>query len=265
MGNQKNSLEATCASEVCNYRGKDVCSFKQGEYCPMYTERKADEELKKDATEEAKPKQENAGSEVKVPALTREKVTIFATLDEDMLKAINEAGATYGNTMVRLEERVIDDFIAAKTAPSPEKQEVNELERFIRDDNNRAKAESDAKKLYSLLTQDPIEKFAGKRFTRKDIVKRTTLSNSGALAELAMLAAFGFVRYTGGKMEEFEFEFRPEQIHATVRRQVLAMMTEVAKDYTRYKALIEQDKTLNKKQRDHEIAALKAEFRKLLA
>lgn len=206
----------------------------------------------------------NAESEVKVPALTREKVTIFATLDEDMLKAINEAGATYGNTMVRLEERVIDDFIAAKTAPSPEKQEVNEVERFIRDDNNRAKAESDAKKLYSLLTQDPIEKFAGKRFTRKDIVKRTTLSNSGALAELAMLAAFGFVRYTGGKMEEFEFEFRPEQIHATVRRQVLAMMTEVAKDYTRYKALIEQDKTLNKKQRDHEIAVLKAEFRKLL-
>ena len=206
----------------------------------------------------------NAESEVKVPALTREKVTIFATLDEDMLKAINEAGATYGNTMVRLEERVIDDFIAAKTAPSPEKQEVNEVERFIRDDNNRAKAESDAKKLYSLLTQDPIEKFAGKRFTRKDIVKRTTLSNSGALAELAMLAAFGFVRYTGGKMEEFEFEFRPEQIHATVRRQVIAMMTEVAKDYTRYKALIEQDKTLNKKQRDHEIAALKAEFRKLL-
>lgn len=264
MGNQKNSLEATCASEVCNYRGKGVCSFKQGEYCPMYTERKADEEPKKDAPEEAKPKQENAGSEVKVPALTREKVTIFATLDEDMLKAINEAGATYGNTMVRLEERVIDDFIAAKTAPSPEKQEVNEVERFIRDDNNRAKAESDAKKLYSLLTQDPIEKFAGKRFTRKDIVKRTTLSHNGALAELAMLAAFGFVRYTGGKMEEFEFEFRPEQIHATVRRQVLAMMTEVAKDYTRYKALIEQDKTLNKKQRDHEIAVLKAEFRKLL-
>lgn len=206
----------------------------------------------------------NAESESKVPALIREKVTIFATLDEDMLKAINEAGATYGNTMVRLEERVIDDFIAAKTAPNPEKQEVNEVERFIRDDNNRAKAESDAKKLYSFLTQDPIEEFAGKRFTRKDIVKRTTLSNSGAMAMLAMLSAFGYVRYTGGKTEEFEFEFRPEQIHATVRRQVLAMMTEVAKDYTRYKALIEQDKTLNKKQRDHEIAALKAEFRKLL-
>ena len=206
----------------------------------------------------------NAESEIKVPALTREKVTIFATLDEDMLKAINEAGATYGNTMVRLEERVIDDFIAAKTAPSPEKQEVNEVERFIRDDNNRAKAESDAKKLYSLLTQDPIEEFAGKRFTRKDIVKRTTLSNSGAMAMLAMLSAFGYVRYTGGKTEEFEFEFRPETIHATVRRQVMAMMTEVAKDFVRYKALIEQDASLNKKQRDHEIAALKAEFRKLL-
>lgn len=264
MGNQKNSLEATCASEVCNYRGKGVCSFKQGDYCPMYTERKVDEEPKKDVPEEAKLKQENAGSESKMPALNREKVTVFATLDADMLKAINEAGAAHGHMMVRLEERVIDDFIAAKTAPTPEQREVKDVETFIKDDNNRAKAESDAKKLYSFLTKDPIEQFAGKRFTRKDVVKRTNLSNSNALAELAMLAAFGFIRYTGGKMEEFEFEFRPEAIHATVRRQVLAMMTETAKDFVRYKALIEQDPNLNKKQRDHEIAALKAEFRKLL-
>lgn len=207
---------------------------------------------------------ENAGSESKMPALNREKVTVFATLDADMLKAINEAGAAHGHMMVRLEERVIDDFIAAKTAPTPEQREVKDVETFIKDDNNRAKAESDAKKLYSFLTKDPIEQFAGKRFTRKDILKRTNLSNKGALAEIAMLAAFGFIRYTGGKMEEFEFEFRPEAIHATVRRQVLAMMTETAKDFVRYKALIEQDPNLNKKQRDHEIAALKAEFRKLL-
>ncbi len=29
-------LEETCASEVCNYRGKGVCTFKKGEYCPLY-------------------------------------------------------------------------------------------------------------------------------------------------------------------------------------------------------------------------------------
>jgi len=220
-----------------------------------------------DRTAQPKPKTES-GSEAKTAAapleLNREKITVFATLDADMLKAINEAGAAHGHMMVRLEERVIDDFIAAKTAPTPEQREVKDVETFIKDENNRAKAESDAKKLYSLLTDAPIEEFAGKRFTRKDIVKRTNLSNSNALAELAMLAAFGFIRYTGGKIEEFEFEFNTASIHATVRRQVLAMMTETAKDFVRYKALIEQDKTLNKKQRDHEIAALKAEFRKLL-
>ena len=264
MDNQKDSLEATCASEVCAYRGKGVCSFKGGENCPMYVECKTGDKKEDAVPEEAKPKQENAGSESKMPALNREKVTVFATLDADMLKAINEAGAAHGHMMVRLEERVIDDFIAAKTAPTPEQREVKDVETFIKDDNNRAKAESDAKKLYSFLTKDPIEQFAGKRFTRKDVVKRTNLSNSNALAELAMLAAFGFIRYTGGKMEEFEFEFRPEAIHATVRRQVLAMMTETAKDFVRYKALIEQDSNLNKKQRDREIAALKAEFRKLL-
>ncbi|GEM_PF-5866468 len=30
------SLEATCASEACAYRGKGVCDFKEGQFCPMY-------------------------------------------------------------------------------------------------------------------------------------------------------------------------------------------------------------------------------------
>lgn len=30
-------LEETCASEVCAYRGKGVCTFKEGQFCPMYT------------------------------------------------------------------------------------------------------------------------------------------------------------------------------------------------------------------------------------
>ncbi len=34
-----NKLENSCGSEVCAYRGKGrgVCSFKQGDFCPMYT------------------------------------------------------------------------------------------------------------------------------------------------------------------------------------------------------------------------------------
>lgn len=35
---KKRTLEATCASEVCAYRGKGVCNFVEGEdFCPMYT------------------------------------------------------------------------------------------------------------------------------------------------------------------------------------------------------------------------------------
>lgn len=29
-------LEETCASEVCNYRGKGVCTFRKDQYCPLY-------------------------------------------------------------------------------------------------------------------------------------------------------------------------------------------------------------------------------------
>lgn len=274
MAKKQESLEATCASEVCAYRGKGVCSYKEGEYCPMYVECKSvenDEEKDLKAPEERiatpKPKTPKDGQkqEKGAPKLTRDKITVFATLDEEMKKAIDAAATANGQILVRLEEKVIDDFLAAKNAPTPEQTEVKSVADFINDDNNRAKAESDAKKLYSFLTKDPIEEYAGKRFNRKDIVKKTNLSNKGALAELTMLEAFGFIRYTGGKVEEFEFEFKADQIHRTVRRQVTVMMTEVAKDFARYRALIKNDSSLNKKARDHEIATLRAEIRNLLA
>lgn len=36
---EEDNLEATCGSETCAYRGKGVCRFKAGEFCPMYTQK----------------------------------------------------------------------------------------------------------------------------------------------------------------------------------------------------------------------------------
>ena len=36
---EEDNLEATCGSETCAYRGKGVCHFKAGEFCPMYTQK----------------------------------------------------------------------------------------------------------------------------------------------------------------------------------------------------------------------------------
>ena len=35
-----NKLEMTCASETCAYRGKGICQFVEGEFCPMYIRKK---------------------------------------------------------------------------------------------------------------------------------------------------------------------------------------------------------------------------------
>ena len=35
----RESLELTCNSDTCAYRGKGVCTYKTGDYCPMYTEK----------------------------------------------------------------------------------------------------------------------------------------------------------------------------------------------------------------------------------
>lgn len=216
----------------------------------------------------AKPRKKSPAKEQKQEQeqqFTREKVTVFATVDENMRKAIEAAATEHGHLLVRLEEKVIDDFLAAKSAPTPEQSEVQQVENFIKDENNRAKAESDAKRLYSFLTKIPIEDFAGRKFNRKDVVKRTNLSHSGCMAELHMLEAFGFIRFTGGDYDEFEFEFRPAEIHRLVRRQAMAMLTECAKDFTRYKVLLENDKGLTEEQRKTEVESLKEEFKALLA
>lgn len=34
---KRKKLEETCDSNVCAYKGKGVCSFVEGQYCPMYT------------------------------------------------------------------------------------------------------------------------------------------------------------------------------------------------------------------------------------
>ena len=33
-------LEDSCASEACAYRGQDICTIRNGEYCPMYIKKK---------------------------------------------------------------------------------------------------------------------------------------------------------------------------------------------------------------------------------
>lgn len=36
---ESKKLEETCDSNVCAYKGKGVCSFVEGQYCPMYTKK----------------------------------------------------------------------------------------------------------------------------------------------------------------------------------------------------------------------------------
>lgn len=40
--NGKRRLEETCGSKMCGYRGKGVCDFVEGMYCPMYLEKEED-------------------------------------------------------------------------------------------------------------------------------------------------------------------------------------------------------------------------------
>lgn len=224
---------------------------------------KASARKKEKASSEA---QKTAHKEENAPVVG-ENVLIYATRNEGMLKALNEAAAANGITeCVRLEGKVIDDYLAANVAPTPAQSEVMKMEEFVSNDNNRIGAEEDAKRLWGFLTNnEPIENCTPERkFNRPMVVKRTTLSNNGARNVLNLLFTFGFIQFTGGKNEEFYFNISDESRTATVRRQAIGMMSEAAKDFVRYRSLLFANPSLTAEQRIKEIDSLKNEFLKML-
>lgn len=217
-------------------------------------EQKAIEAVTPTAEEDtANAQKQDAGAQ----SFDKNKVLVFATLDEAVQSEIEKLADAKGLILVRLEPRVIDDFADAQKAPTPEQSEVGAVERFVNNEANRSKAVADAKKLFTCLTKKGFEKAGGMRFTRKDVVKHTTLSHKAAAAELALLETFGLIQFTGGKIDEFEFHFDSVVIQGTIRREILALIAETAKDVVRYKATLKVDPNLTDEQRTQEVEDLR--------
>lgn len=148
----------------------------------------------------------------KVELTEDQKVVMFGSLNADILNAIKKLVDKSGLVPVLIEDRLIEGYLA-QDKKSPEiSGEARSLADFVADDNNRKDAKEKAKKLYEIITGTPdLGKYAGHVFTKRQIVQKTTLTNSQTDEMLKLFKAFGLIEFTKGS-HEFIFHFSDEEI-----------------------------------------------------
>jgi len=145
--------------------------------------------------------------------LTKEqKLVMLGTLNKFAFAEIEKIITKHGLELVVIEDRLVEGYIIEGEKVAKTDAPVRSVAEYVADDKNREEARSQAIKLYELIarTKD-LEKFSGCTWYKKQIVQKTTLTNSQADQVLQMLNAFGFVEFTKGTYE-FEFRFSEKEM-----------------------------------------------------
>lgn len=173
------------------------------------------------------------------------KVLILACKDSDVFNAAKEAAEKKGIEVVRLEDKVITDYLSSK-------QNSTTIEDLVNDPMNRAKAENFRKMLWDMLTRGTnitLDKSSETKFTEKDVVKRTTLTHKKAKQLFALLSTFGLITYTKGNYE-FVINFNKTDCQKAIRDEVLNLSKNVHDGIVRYKSSIFCDGDLKEEEKN---------------
>lgn len=207
---------------------------------------------KKSSKEEEHAEEENIVKQKKRSLLPEQSVLIISCLHPSVYRAACDFAKKEGVQVVELENKVIYDYLENS-------QKTQDLSDFLSNTSNRLKAESDARRLFAMLTNGGnIEESEGMIFSKTQIVKRTNLSHSKAGSILELFRAFGLIRLVKG-VQEFEFTFSHDARRNSIKDEIMGMMKVMNTDIQRFKASIYNDDSLTPKQK-HE---LYADFQKL--
>lgn len=198
---------------------------------------------KKTAKVEEQAEKENAVEQKKKDLKPEQSVLIMSCLNPTVAKVACDAAKKEGVQVVILEDKVIYDYLDRS-------QKAQDLSEFLSNTSNRLKAESDARRLYAMLTNGGnVEDSTGVVFTTTQIVKRTNLSHSKAASLLELFRAFGLIRLVKG-VHEFEFTFSHEFRRNSIRDEIFGMLKVTNTDIQRFRASIYNDDSLTSEQKD---------------
>lgn len=174
--------------------------------------------------------------ENKAQQRTTDDILIFGATNETVIKAIETIGKENNVELVRLEDKVLSDYLNSKSKAENAQKAVT-VEEFINNPENRRIAEERAFYLWNIMTNNAKTDSAINRiFTKSEIINRTTLSHKKLGELLDMLQLFGLVVFTKGEYE-FRFVFGEELQKAEAYADIVEVTSKLNVEIARYISL----------------------------
>ena len=175
-----------------------------------------------------------------------EGVVILACINQGFLEKMNKLAEKEGVKLVLTNEQVIYDYIESKGV---EVDESARMTAFLKDERNRMLAKEHAKEIWRILSNGrSMDKARDVVFTKKSLVKATTLSWNKAEDMLNTLEVFGFVKRIS--KTEFTFLFDPNMILEHIKSQVNFSVESLNLDIQRYKGAVEESSDIDVKDKE---------------
>lgn len=183
--------------------------------------------------------------ENKTEKQTTDDILIYGATNEKVIEAVEALSKQEGIELVRLEDRVLTDYLNSKNKAENEPKAVT-VEEFINNPENRKAAEEKAFYLWNILTMSAKTDLAMNRiFSKSEVVQKTTLSNKKLGELLDTLQLFGLVVFTKGNYE-FKFIFGEELQKAEAYADIVDVTSTLNVEITRYLSLQKTDEEKQK-------------------
>jgi hypothetical protein len=188
-------------------------------------------------------------------AKNENEILIFAATNENVIKAIEAISKQESVELVRLEDKLLTDYLKSKSNRENTPITVDE---FIANEENKKTAEEKALYLWNLLTNNAsTDKAFSRIFTKSEVVQRTTLTNKKLGDLLDLFNLFGLVTFTKGNYE-FKFVFGEKLQQAETYADIIQDITLMNVNISRYKNLFktEEERSAAIKELQENIAKL---------
>lgn len=171
-------------------------------------------------------------------------IIVFASVDDAVVKSIEELGKQQGKHLVRLDDKVIADYL--KGTEKSENGGEKTVDAFLKNSKNKEEAEMKAVELYNLITHNgDILKANEKVFKKSDITRKTNLTHKTLGELLTLFSLFGLIEYKRGDYE-FSFVFSDEIRKSSALADITNTTTMLNQNIIRYISQFSDEEKQNK-------------------
>ena len=167
--------------------------------------------------------------------MEEQNVLMIACDDKSLLEEITKIASQRNIDVAVVDSSVLKQNLT-KNKVADTTPDIETMDKFLANDENRQIARMQAEKLYAIMTgggkQEDADKFV---FSQKQIVHATTLSNKKFQELFNLLKAFNYVDWVDNKKHTLKFTFDQQQCLDCIVRDVRNLSKLVAVEVVRYK------------------------------